>query len=729
MKKIYVTTIIFFSFFVCQATNYYLSNTGNDTLAGTSPATAWRTIAKLDSVIYAAGDSVYFKRGNKFIGTVTVHQSGTASSPIVFTAYGVGAKPIITGAVPITNWTATGNMFRDSIAQPIRNFFVNNQEMPLARFPNTGFLSLDSANGMNGLFDSNLNQPTGYWDSARVCVHTAQWSWEKTIVSTYTTGELDYSVPLQLTAPNGYGYFLYDKFSELDTAREWFNDTTQHLIYFMPQAGQDPNLQMCEATLFNTGIVLLHNVSNIVILELYFDKQFEAGVKMNDSTCNHVFVGLCDFFGQYNYGVEIKGKYNSVSNCSFSEVDGHGVDISNGGNVEIHHNTFRKIGQYRNSGIGGQTNFTAIAANFSDSCYIHHNNIDSTGYCGISSAGTNHLVERNIISDAMLLVNDGAPLKIFGAGSHNSVFRNNIISASNGNTAGTLNANFKTPGIYFDFGVNNCVVKSNTIYNQRHKGIFLNGSSNTNLVSENVVYGTEILIDMNGASNVLPIHDYNITHNVFFALDTGATIMRQTDQAGTFAFGLIDSNYYFNPYNDAKIALRIIDTTPSFYTLQNWQLQSGNDLNTKGSFVHWSLPTNNSQLFINPSDSVFTINLGAAQYLDLDSNVICGDISLDPYTSRVLINTQTSCDVGIQHIVESGFSIYPNPVSQLLNVHYDSQGAEENSAMRMFDLTGQEILFQKINKGKMEISIDVSDLKPGIYFLQIDSETKKIVKM
>ncbi len=726
MKKLYTTIVFILSFFVSQATNYYLSSTGSDTANGTSQAQPWRTISKLDSVTFAAGDSVFFKRGNKFRGTVTVHQSGTASAPIVFSAYGIGSKPIITGAVPLTNWTSSGNLYQDTVVQRARNFFVNNNEMPLARFPNSGFLSLDSSLGTGGLLDSALTQPAGYWDSCRICVRTTQWSWEKTGITNYTQGQLTFSTPTQLAAISHYGYFLYNKFSELDTAFEWFQDTTQHLLYYMPPTGQDPNLQVCEATVFGSGIHLFSNVSHIIIYNLTFDKQFEAGVKMEDSSCSYNAIVRCGFTGQYDYGVEVKGKYNLISNCTFRDVDGHGVDVSSGGNAEIHHNSFRKIGQYRNSGIGGQTNLSAIAINFADSCYIHHNSIDSTGYCGISADGANHLVERNVIAHAMMLLNDGAPLKSFGIASHHIIFRNNFISSSNGNTAGTFNATFRTPGIYFDFDVNNSIIQNNTIYNQRPKGIFLNGGNNNNIISGNVVYGTSLLIDMNGASLSNPIHDDVISRNVFFALDTGSVIIRQTDQAGTFTFGEIDSNYYFNPYNATKIALRFLGTTPTYYTLPAWQLQSGNDVATKESFVQWILPTNNSQLFMNISDTVATINLGATEFLDLDSNMVCGSISLDPFTSKILVNTQVSCAVTVKEITDpNDFAVYPNPFNSELIIK--NPGVKTGQVLTVFDVFGKEITSMIATTETFKLQ--TTEWKDGVYFLRMGTKTKKIVKM
>ena len=80
-------------------TAYYVDAIGgNDGWAGTTPATAWQTIAKLNGSAFNPGDSILFKRGEAWAGTIlTVSSSGLTGAPITFGAYGSGALPIISG--------------------------------------------------------------------------------------------------------------------------------------------------------------------------------------------------------------------------------------------------------------------------------------------------------------------------------------------------------------------------------------------------------------------------------------------------------------------------------------------------------------------------------------------------------------------------------------------------------------------------------------------------------
>ncbi len=619
------------------ATNYYLANAGNDTLnTGHSAASPWKSIAKLNTVSYLPGDSVFLKSGEVFRGTIIVTQGGMATSRVVFTAYGTGNKPIVSGAEPVSNWILNGAVYQATFNGAVSNFFVNDKEQIIARFPNEHqYLTLDSA-GTNHLLDASItslsvNDITG----AKLCIHTAQWCWEKTALSSVSADRINYTGPTTLAALAGYSYFLYDNISHLDTAKEWKYDAANQTLNYIPPSNIDPNTLVCEASVYTNGFEFGSFAAYISILNIAFEKQANAGVAIQNANNKYIVIDNCNFGRQYNYGVLNKGKYTEVGNCHFREVDGIGVLSQNAGiKATIHHNVFKNIGQFRNSGIGLQINLSAINCAFVDSCYIHHNDIDSAGYCGISVDGAHNLIERNIIKNAMLLNNDGAALKSYGGQSHDNIFRNNFISHSDGNTEGCQNANFITPGIYFDFNVNNTVVDGNTIYKHHKKGIFQNSGNFNNTITNNVVYGGQYCLDLNGTpAQTTPITGMTIKHNSLFALSGTDVIIRQIDFSNAFNQGDMDSNYYFQPYNAANYAFRYLATTPTYYNFNEWQA-TGNDAHTQSSFVNWTLAENYSRLFMNQTDSVLSISLADSLYLDLDSNEVCGNLTLLPHSRQ-----------------------------------------------------------------------------------------------
>ena len=78
--------------------NYYFSSSiGNDSNVG-NEANPFKTISKLNSLVLVAGDKIFFKKGDMFIGQVVVSYSGKIGFPIVYDSYGVGDLPLLTAS-------------------------------------------------------------------------------------------------------------------------------------------------------------------------------------------------------------------------------------------------------------------------------------------------------------------------------------------------------------------------------------------------------------------------------------------------------------------------------------------------------------------------------------------------------------------------------------------------------------------------------------------------------
>jgi hypothetical protein len=75
---------------------FYVSAAGNDAATGLTPATAWRSLARVTAATFAPGDVVAFRRGETFLGSATIAEAGTSANPITVTAYGTGSQPILT---------------------------------------------------------------------------------------------------------------------------------------------------------------------------------------------------------------------------------------------------------------------------------------------------------------------------------------------------------------------------------------------------------------------------------------------------------------------------------------------------------------------------------------------------------------------------------------------------------------------------------------------------------
>ncbi len=80
------------------ATYFVDANGGNDADAGTSAASPWKTLQKINATIFHAGDRICFKSGSVWTGQLWPKGSGNREHPIVVDKYGGDVLPLINGA-------------------------------------------------------------------------------------------------------------------------------------------------------------------------------------------------------------------------------------------------------------------------------------------------------------------------------------------------------------------------------------------------------------------------------------------------------------------------------------------------------------------------------------------------------------------------------------------------------------------------------------------------------
>jgi hypothetical protein len=78
--------------------SYFVNCTqGDDLASGLSPRVAWRSLAKVSSVIFHPGDVILFRRGTRCAGVLQPQGSGAPGEPVRVDAYGLGKAPRIVG--------------------------------------------------------------------------------------------------------------------------------------------------------------------------------------------------------------------------------------------------------------------------------------------------------------------------------------------------------------------------------------------------------------------------------------------------------------------------------------------------------------------------------------------------------------------------------------------------------------------------------------------------------
>lgn len=92
------------------STNYYVSNTGSDTNNGLSTLSPIKTIAKVNTITFSAGDSILFKSANIFDdASLSFSGNGTVGNEIVISTYGGTPKAEIRGYGEVIGWTTSGS--------------------------------------------------------------------------------------------------------------------------------------------------------------------------------------------------------------------------------------------------------------------------------------------------------------------------------------------------------------------------------------------------------------------------------------------------------------------------------------------------------------------------------------------------------------------------------------------------------------------------------------------
>lgn len=101
MKKIVVFIAIFLFAGPAWARDFKVDNNSK----------VLQNIEQVNALKLSAGDRVLFKRGQVFSGSLNLKYSGTKEKPLFIGAYGLGAKPVITGAMPMkdVDWQEKAN--------------------------------------------------------------------------------------------------------------------------------------------------------------------------------------------------------------------------------------------------------------------------------------------------------------------------------------------------------------------------------------------------------------------------------------------------------------------------------------------------------------------------------------------------------------------------------------------------------------------------------------------
>jgi hypothetical protein len=180
-------------------------------------------------------------------------------------------------------------------------------------------------------------------------------------------------------------------------------------------------------------------------------------------------------------------------------------------------------------------------------------------------------------------------------------------------------------------------------------------------------------------------------------------------------------NYEINPTDTTGgITENIYDTLGNIIQIKNWKYQFGN-------WVYQGYYTNVFDNNYSSQDIWTTEKPQYSKKID-SSNVYSHNSSGNlTYVSSTLFYYSPINILETVEISSSNFSVFPNPINDILNVKSNLKGPTH---IVIYDLTGKQLLARSINQ--TEYQIDMSNYIAGVYFIQFINEyftqTHKIIK-
>ncbi len=268
---------------------------------------------------------------------------------------------------------------------------------------------------------------------------------------------------------------------------------------------------------------------------------------------------------------------------------------------------------------------------------FQRNRLIKIGYNGMDIFGFGNTLRQNYIQEACSTKADCGGIRTFGGSSlsntnaYNITLDQNIIIDPVGNVDGannTYNQEHFAFGLYIDHYSKNVTAANNTIIRTPSSGVIYPYS--TGSLTGNTVYDCS----RNYARELFSFSDTsqitNFSGNIMYAIGANARTL-SVHSASTIATS--DDNYFFHPFRAQQIY-----AGGSQRTFKGWQTYSGKDAHSE---EHWFTQNvgeeSRSEIFYNNTGAAKTFDLGATSYKDLDQNNVSGSITLQPFTSRILI--------------------------------------------------------------------------------------------
>ena len=586
MKNFFTLLFLFVISSAHAATYYFSSASGDDSRTSTqakSASTPWKSLSKLNTFFSSLlpGDSVLLNRGETFYGSIVVNKSGIKGSPIVIGAYGSGNKPVVTALTRLSNWVAIGNgvyeSYNFSLGANLNILLLNDIQQPIGRYPNTGYLKLESHSG-NTITDNELSS-TPNWTGAELVLRANHWKIERYKITSHSGTTIYFTGTY---AQNNYGYFIQNSVKALDQLGEWsYNPSTKKVsMYFGTKSPSSYNVTASALD----SLVSSKSKSYVVFDNLTLKGANKYNVNINSGT--DFQVKNCDILFSGINGVQVSNHtYFKIENCTVLNSNNNG--IAGGSNSVIRNNIVKN--SYSIPGMGQNGDGQGSGIQVGESSIAEYNQVINSGFNAIMFNGDSCIVKNNYIDTFCFVKDDGAA--IYTANSMNLTYKGrkvtgNIVLNGIGAADGTNTTSSSADGIYMDDDANGVEISGNTITNT-NRGIYLHNSRDI-IVKNNISFDNssgQLHMKYDGLGS--PLRNHTITNNIFFsklAKQITSSIYTKVDDIASI--GRLDSNYYARPIDDRTSISNVTylyssSEDKNYFDLAGWKAEYNKDLSSK----------------------------------------------------------------------------------------------------------------------------------------------------
>lgn len=280
----------------------------------------------------------------------------------------------------------------------------------------------------------------------------------------------------------GAPYYFFNVFEELDAAGEWYIDKDNLKLYFIPPttlAGKDIEISLETADLFT-----LDNAESITI-----DGITMCGTRANaiKGTGNNITVKNCTIKNVAGTAIALEGNKILVENNEITATGKAGVVLTGGDretltsseNVVTNNHIYNWSQVYRT--------YQAAVALHGVGAVCSHNEIYNAPHEAITYSGNNHIIEYNVIHDAVLKSSDAGAIYAGRSWSdYGNVIRYNCLYNIG-------SADFAASGIYFDDALSGQTAYGNLLVNIYGYAFLLGGGRDLQ-VTDNVIINAGVPI-------------------------------------------------------------------------------------------------------------------------------------------------------------------------------------------------------------------------------------------